>query len=84
MTGIMLLIVVAQTAEDISLYMLNRGYTIDREYYTDSSVSPQYWGNQSWNFGGGLAGNRVVLFRLIFVNRDLPGMEVLPGSQAHQ
>lgn len=47
----------AQTAEDISLYMLNRGYTIDREYYTDSSVSPQYWGNQSWNFGGGLAGN---------------------------
>ncbi len=51
----------AQTVEDLAIFLSDPKYlgkySVDRIYYVESGVTPQYWANVSWNFGGGPAGN---------------------------
>lgn len=41
----------AQTSEDIRNYVISRGKTINRVYYTDSGVNPQFWNNGTYSWG---------------------------------
>ncbi|HEX2958926.1 MAG TPA: C25 family cysteine peptidase [Chitinispirillaceae bacterium] len=42
----------AQTSWEIEQYLINQqGYGIDREFYTESSVSPRYWNNGYYSSG---------------------------------
>ncbi len=41
-----------QTSWEIEQYLVNQqGYSVDREYYTESSVSPTNWNNGSYSMG---------------------------------
>jgi hypothetical protein len=51
----------SQTSEDLALFFADPEYlgmySVDRIYFTGSSVVPASWSTTGWNFGGGPAGN---------------------------
>lgn len=41
----------AQTSEDVRTYVMTQGKTIERVYYTESSVTPLYWNKGTYSYG---------------------------------
>ena len=41
----------AQTSEDVRTYVMAQGKTIERVYYTESSVTPLYWNKGTYSYG---------------------------------
>lgn len=41
----------AQTSEEVRNYLLTFGKNIERVYFTENSITPQYWNNDRYSFG---------------------------------